>query len=131
MIELTVREQQRARYWHRRSRDRVTPRRLLRESDELMFWLEECLLQRLRIVPGWLMPRLVQILASAGDDLSRRAGSERRPAELIELLYQAQGRLMEESVRSRRPARIVPLFRSGSPRPRSSQRRSPRQEAQR
>ena len=66
MIELTVREQQRAKYWHRSSRDRVTPRRLLRESDELMFWLEECLLQRLRIVPGWLMPRLVQILASAG-----------------------------------------------------------------
>jgi hypothetical protein len=131
MIELTVREQQRAEYWHRSSRDRVTPRRLLRESDELMFWLEECLLQRLRIVPGWLMPRLVQILASAGDDLGRRAGSERRPAALIELLYQAQGRLMEESVRSRRPARIIPLFRSGGQRSRSGRRRATSGEAQR
>jgi len=96
-----------------------------------MFWLEECLLQRLRIVPGWLMPRLVQILASAGDDLGRRAGSERRPAALIELLYQAQGRLMEESVRSRRPARIIPLFRSGGQRSRSGRRRATSGETQR
>jgi hypothetical protein len=44
--------------------------------------------------------------------------SERRPDQLIELLYDAQQRLMDQSVSSRLPARIVPLFRSGASRPR-------------
>jgi len=112
MIELTVREQRRARYWRRREEERTTPRWLLRESDELMFWLEECLVQGLLIAPGWLMPRLVRLLARADAELPRRLGSERRPDHLIELLYSAQERLMEQSVGARRPARIIPLFRS-------------------
>jgi hypothetical protein len=77
-----------------------------------MFWLEECLVQRLRVAPGWLMPRLVQLLARADGELPRRLGSERRPDRLIELLYVAQERLMRESIRARKPARIIPLFRS-------------------
>ena len=32
----------------------MTPRRMLQESDELLFWVEECLVQEIRIVPGWL-----------------------------------------------------------------------------
>lgn len=113
MIADTVREQERALYFHRRAQERSNPRRLLRESDQLMFWLEECLVHRLGIVPGWLMPRLMQVLARADADLPRRLGSERRPAQLIEFLYQAQERLMDEAVRSRVPARIIPLFRQG------------------
>jgi hypothetical protein len=117
MIELTVREQRRAVYWRRRDDERATPRWLLRESDELMFWLEECLVQGLRIVPGWLMPRLVRLLARADAELPRRMGAERRPDQLIELLYNAQEQLMEQSVGARRPARIIPLFRKGRSRP--------------
>src|ERR687884_373770 len=105
MIERTVLEQRRALYWHRRRQERMTPRRLLRESDELMFWLEECLVQRLRIVPGWLMPRLVTLLANADSGLPREMGSERRPERVIEFLYRAQELLMQESIRSREPAR--------------------------
>jgi hypothetical protein len=64
MIEQTVLEQERVHYWHRQRQDWAeSPRRLLRESDELMYWIEECLVQGLRIVPGWLMPRLVVLLA--------------------------------------------------------------------
>lgn len=69
-------------------------------------------MQRLRVVPGWLMPRLVQLLARTDGELPRRLGSERRPDQLIELLYAAQERLMRECLRSRKPARIIPLFRS-------------------
>src|SRR5262245_43102880 len=112
MIELTVLEQRRARYWRRRAQERPSPRHLLRESDELMFWLEECLVQGLRIVPGWLMPRLIRLLARAGAEFPRLIDGERRPAELMEILYQAQERLMEQSVTARRPARVIPLFRS-------------------
>lgn len=86
-------------------------RRVLRESDELMSWLEECLVQRLRVVPGWLMPRLVRVLAHADSGLPREMGSERRPEQVIEFLYRAQDLLMHESMRSREPAPIIPLFR--------------------
>ncbi len=111
MIELTVLEQRRATYWRRREREQPSPRWLLRESDELMFWLEECLVQGLRIVPGWLMPRLVALLARADAELPRQMSGERRPAELMEFLYTAQERLMEQSVSSRQPAQVIPLFR--------------------
>jgi hypothetical protein len=111
MIERTVLEQQRARYWQsRRDDERETPRRLLRESDELLYWLEECLVQELRIVPGWLMPRLVTVLARADPALPRTLNGERRPAAVMEMLYRAQSMLMDESLRSRGPAEIVPLF---------------------
>ena len=79
-----------------------------------MFWLEECLVQGLSIVPGWVMPRLVRLLARADAEMPRLLDGERRPAELMEILYQAQERLMEQSVHARLPARIVPLFRQGS-----------------
>jgi hypothetical protein len=114
MIELTILEQRRATYWRRPDSERPSPRCLLRESDELMFWLEECLVQGLRIVPGWVMPRLVRLLARADKELPRRIDGERRPAELMEILYQAQERLMEQSVGARKPARVLPLFRQGS-----------------
>ncbi len=114
MIELTILEQRRATYWRRKDTERPSARCLLRESDELMFWLEECLVQGLRIVPGWVMPRLVRLLARADAGLPRLLNGERRPAELMEVLYQAQERLMELSVSSRRPARIIPLYRQGS-----------------
>jgi hypothetical protein len=110
MIELTVLEQRRATYWRRREHERPSPRCLLRESDELMFWLEECLVQGLRIVPGWLLPRFVTLLARADADLPGQVGGERRPAELMEFLYTAQERLMEQSISSRQPARVIPLF---------------------
>lgn len=112
MIQRTVEEQQRALYWHRRrERERTVPRSLLHETDELLFWLEECLLQQLRIVPGWLMPRLVALLGRANPELPRRLGRERRPDQVMELIYEAQEALMAESVASRRPAPIIPLFR--------------------
>ncbi|HVB78099.1 MAG TPA: hypothetical protein VNI34_09905 [Candidatus Nitrosotalea sp.] len=110
MIEQTVMEQERALYWHRRGQEERTPRRLLRESDEIAYWLEECLVQDLKLVPGWLLPRLVALLAVADPRLPQQMGGERRPAQVLEFLYQAQEVLMERSTQDRRPARIIPLF---------------------
>lgn len=112
MIQRTVEEQQRALYWHRRrERERTAPRNLLHETDELLFWLEECVVQRLRIVPGWLMPRLVALLGTTDPALTSRLGRERRPEQVMELVYEAQEVLMQQSIRARKPARIIPLFR--------------------
>ena len=55
----------------------MTPRRMLQESDELLFWVEECLVQEIRLVPGFRdvtrQPRPVDgiddgIQAGRGDD---------------------------------------------------------------
>ena len=114
MLERTVEEQQRYLYWHRKKEESVTPRRLLRESDELVYWLEECVVQNRKLVPSWLMPRLVRLISVASPELITRLGRERRPDQMLDVLFRAQEVLMEQSVRFREPARVIPLFR---PRP--------------
>ena len=88
----------------------MTPRRLLRESDELLYWVEECMVQELRIVPGWLTARLLVVLRHAHPDLPARLGRERRPNQVMEIIYDAQAALMDKSCRSRGPAQVIPLF---------------------
>src|SRR5438445_10703632 len=103
MLEQTVEEQQRYLRWHRRRRRAMTPRRLLQESDELLFWVEECLVKEVRIVPGWLVARLMVVLRQAHADLPGRLGRERRPDQVMEIIYDAQAALMEQACRSPRP----------------------------
>lgn len=110
MLQQTIEEQERNRRWHRRRTHAVTPRRLLQESDELLFWVEECLVQRVRIVPGWLIPRLMTVLRSAHPELPARLGRERRPEQVMEIIYDAQAALMDKACRSRGPAQVIPLF---------------------
>lgn len=88
----------------------MTPRRLLQESDELLFWIEECLVQKIRIIPGWLVPRLMILLRHADPELPARLGHERRPEQVMEILYDAQAALMNRSCESRGPAQVIPLF---------------------
>ena len=110
MLQQTVEEQERFRRWHRHSRQAVTPRRLLHESDQLMYWVEECVVQHVRIVPGWLVPRLMAVLRHAHPQLPQRLGRERRPEQVMEILYDAQAALMEQACLSRKPAEVIPLF---------------------
>jgi hypothetical protein len=110
MLEQTIEEQERYRRWHRRSTRAMTPRRLLQESDELLFWVEECLVQQIKIVPGWLIPRLMTVLRHAHPQLPARLGHERRPEHVMEIIYDAQAALMEQACRSRGPAQVIPLF---------------------
>ncbi len=110
MLQQTIEEQERYRRWHRRRTHAMTPRRLLQESDELLFWVEECLVQRVRIVPGWLVPRLMTVLRQAHPQLPARLGRERRPEHVMEIIYDAQAALMEQACISRGPAQVIPLF---------------------
>jgi len=110
MLQRTKEEQERYLYWHRKRGQQVTPRRLLRESDELLYWLEECVERDMKIVPGWLLPRLVALLSRADGRLPVEMGRERRPLAVMEFLFRAQELLMEDSVHGRRPARVIPLF---------------------
>lgn len=88
----------------------MTPRRALQESDELLFWVEECLVQQIQIVPGWLIPRLTTVLRHAHPELPGKLGRERRPEQVMEIIYDAQAALMEQACLSRQPAEVIPLF---------------------
>ena len=110
MLQQTVEEQDRNSKWHRRRERAMTPRRLLRESDELLYWVEECMVQRVRIVPGWLVSRLMVILRQAHPELPARLGRERRPDQVMEIIYNAQAALMDQARQSRGPAQVIPLF---------------------
>lgn len=110
MLQQTIEEQERHRRWHRRRTRAVTPRRLLQESDELLYWVEECQVQRIKIVPGWLIPRLMFVLRHAHPTLPARLGRERRPEHVMGIIYDAQAALMQQSCSSRGPAEVIPLF---------------------
>jgi len=110
MLQETIEEQERYQRWHRRTTRAMTPRRLLQESDELLFWVEECLVQKIHIVPGWLIPRLTTVLRHAHPQLPARLGRERRPEQVMEIIYDAQAALMEQACISRGPAQVIPLF---------------------
>ncbi len=112
MLQQTVEEQDRYFRWHRMRGRAVTPRRLLRESDELLYWVEECMVKELRIVPGWLVSRLMVVLRHAHPELPSRLGRERRPDQVMEIIYDAQAALMDQSCKSRGPAEVIPLFRN-------------------
>jgi hypothetical protein len=110
MLQQTVEEQERDLHWHRRRRRAMTPRRMLQESDELLFWVEECLVQEIRLVPGWLVARLTVVLRQAHPELPGRLGRERRPEQVMEIIYDAQSALMEQACRGRGPGEVIPLF---------------------
>ena len=110
MLQQTINEQQQSMRWHRRRKQSMTPRRLLHESDELLYWVEECTVQQLRIVPGWLVARLMVVLRHAHPELPARLGRERRPSQVMEIIYDAQAALMDQACKSRGPAQVIPLF---------------------
>jgi hypothetical protein len=110
MLQRTVEEQDMHFKWHRARNRAMTPRRLLRESDELLYWVEECMVQEVRIIPGWLVARLMVVLRHAHPELPGRLGRERRPDQVMEIIYDAQAALMDQACRSRGPAEVIPLF---------------------
>jgi len=110
MLQRTIEEQDLHFRWHRRRKQAMNPRRLLRESDELLYWVEECMVQEMRIVPGWLVARLMVVLRHAHPELPARLGRERRPSQVMEIIYDAQAALMEQACSSRGPADVIPLF---------------------
>ena len=95
----------------------MTPRNLLRESDELLYWVEECMVHEMRVVPGWLVVRLMVVLRHAHPELPARLGRDRRPNQVMEIIYDAQAALMEQACKSRGPAEVIPLFAGSRRRP--------------
>ena len=56
--------------------------------------------------------RIAHVLSNTDNDLSERLGRDRRPEQVMEVLFQAQEVLMDELVRThRQPARVIQLFR--------------------
>ena len=112
MIQQTVEEQSRALFWHRRKQLGTKPRNLMREADELLYWLEDCLSQDVTLVPGWLRPRIAQVVNHTDRELQEELGRDRRPERVMDIVFRAQEVLMNESIRSRTEAKVIPLFKN-------------------
>jgi hypothetical protein len=87
MLQETIEEQQRDLRWHRRRQRKM-----------------------IRIVPGWLVARLMVVLRHAHPELPGRLGRERRPEQVMEIIYDAQAALMAQACKNRGPAEVIPLF---------------------
>ena len=112
MIERTVLEIARHRFWAWQRRNAVTPRSQLREADRLLTVLEECRLRRIRLIPTPIWRRIIQLLGQIDARYPPRIGIDRSVEISSEVLFEAQEALMNEEQRRRRPlpGKIVPLF---------------------
>ncbi len=112
MIERTVLEYEQQRFWSERRRRVPSCRKQLRDSDRLMAFLEECRIQRLRLVPadGWR--QIVFLVGSVDPLLSHALGIHRGIEHVAVILFRAQRTLMRRNVELRRPAasKIIPLL---------------------
>lgn len=68
------------------------------------------MVQEIHIVPGWLVARLMVILRHAHPELPARLGRDRRPEQVMEIIYDAQAALMDQACKGRGPAEVIPLF---------------------
>src|ERR1700694_1170417 len=112
MIEQTVEEQNRALFWHRRKQLGTKPRNLMREADERLYWLEECLIQEVKLVPGWLLPRISHLINHTDRELQEELGRDRRPEQVMDVVFRGPEVLMTEAPRPRPEAKVIPLFKN-------------------
>lgn len=113
MIERTVLEIERHRFWSWQRRNAVTPRAQLQETDWLMNAVEECRIRQLHLIPTAIWRRIVHLLGQIGGDYTARLGIDRSVERSTELLFEAQAALMHAQQERRRPRRdrIIQLFR--------------------
>ena len=113
MIQQTIEEYEQQLLWARRRGRQRTARQQLRESDAIAFWLEECQLHEVSVIPQWLWVRLVRLLAEADRELVARLGLQRQPIQALDVLFFCQQSLMDRS-RGARSGRgvVVRLFKS-------------------
>ena len=119
MIERTVLEIARHRFWAWQRQAALTPRRQLREADLLLGLVEECRLRRFSIIPAQLWRHIVQLLGQVDSRCAEKLGIDRSLDHTSAVLFEAQGLLMDQSVERQRPgsANIIPLFRPAAPAP--------------
>ncbi len=114
MIEQTVLEIARHRFWAWQRRHAPTPRNQLREADQLLGLVEECRLRRIRLIPTPVWRRIVHLLGQIEGRFPQKLGIDRSVERTSEVLFEAQELLMDE-VRERRrpqPGKVVRLFRA-------------------
>jgi hypothetical protein len=104
---------------HRQARGRMR----LRESDELLDFVEECRLRQYPLVPPSLWHEVVRLVGSVDAGLRDELGIDRHPDHISDVLFRAQEVLQEEAREERRPqlASIIQLFPEDADEPGSAQ----------
>lgn len=113
MIERTVLEIAQHRFWAWKRKTAPTPQNQLRETDRLLFAVEECRLRDIKLIPTHIWRRIVHLLGQLDGDYTARLGIDRSVERTADVLFDAQENLML-AARDRhrgRPSNIVPLFR--------------------
>jgi hypothetical protein len=113
MIERTVLEIARHRFWAWQRRNAPTPRSQLRETDQLLTLVEECRVRQLPLIPSPVWRRIVHLLGQLDRTYTERLGIDRSIDRSADLLFEAQGALMKQERRRHwaNPGNVVPLFR--------------------
>jgi len=93
---------------HRLARARLR----LRESDELLDFVEECRIHQYPLVPPSLWHEVVRLVGSVNASLRDELGIDRHPDHISEVLFAAQEILQQDAREERRPqlAPIIQLF---------------------
>lgn len=113
MIERTVLEIARHRFWAWQRRTTPTVRTQLRETDQLLSALEECRVRDIRLIPTPVWRRIVRLLGQIDARYTQRIGIDRSVELNSEVLFDAQAALMIEANKRRRslPGTVIQLFR--------------------
>jgi len=85
---------------------------LLRESDVLLDFVEECRMRRYRLLPADVHAAVVRFIGRVDRGLRDELGINRHPDHVCDLLFRAQGVLLDRVDEERRPilAPIIMLF---------------------
>ena len=112
MIERTVLEIARYRFWAWQRRHAPTPLTKLRETDQLLGLVEECRVRRIDRIPAPLWRRVVHLLGQIDSRFTQKLGIDRSVELTSDVLFDAQEALMlEEQLRKRpQPDKVVRLF---------------------
>jgi hypothetical protein len=113
MIERTVLEIARHRFWAWQRRNAISPRTQLRETDQLLTVLEECRVRRIKLIPPAIWRRIIHLLGQIDSRYTQRIGIDRSVDLSSEMLFEAQEALMNEEQKRKRPRpdKVIPLFR--------------------
>lgn len=113
MIERTVLEIARHRFWAWQRRSMPTVRTQLRATDQLLDVLEECRVRQIRLIPTPVWRQIMRLLGQIDARYTQRIGIDRSVELNSEVLFDAQAALMLEAQKRRRSltGSVIPLFR--------------------
>jgi|BEDMetMinimDraft_2_1075160.scaffolds.fasta_scaffold03216_5 hypothetical protein len=107
MLQKTREEQKRYLLMLQKRMQARTPRAIIRDIDEVLDLLEECVLNEMVYVPGWILNRVIKLASEVGPEFSEQLRSERRPLQVMDILLAAQGQMMQKNAAQKSKKTVI------------------------